>query len=119
MIWNIWLIWITFCSIFDCNIIKINNFIFTFRYCSSSVLHTFPTFAPCGYDVILSKVCSFLSSLLYAILLFFSVNTVCGLRFVLFLIVTSSKLIILYLHLDTVAVLFCILFQHLHHVNMM
>ena len=31
---------------------------------SSSILHTFPTLAPYEYDVILSKVCNLLSSIL-------------------------------------------------------
>ena len=41
------------CFIFISIIIIINHFIFT--YSSTSVLHTFSTLAPYGYDVILSK----------------------------------------------------------------
>ena len=59
---------------FISNIIKINHFIF--RYSSSSVLHTFPTFAPYGYDIILSNVYKLLSLLLLsAILVISSVPT--------------------------------------------
>ena len=48
------------------------------QYSSSSVFHTFPTLVPYGYDVIPSKVCNILSSLLLnAILLISSVNTLC------------------------------------------
>ena len=66
--------------VFTHDLIKINHFIFTFRYCSNSVLHTYPTCAPYGYDVIQSKVCNRLSSLLFnAIMLIFSVNTSCNL----------------------------------------
>ena len=57
---------------------QINHIVFTFRYCSNSVLHTFPTFAPYRYDVILSKVCCLLSSLLNAVLLNSPVNVLCA-----------------------------------------
>ena len=59
---------------FICNTIKINHFIFTFRYCSNSILHTFPTLEPYGYDVILSKVYNILSSLLLSA--FFLISSV-------------------------------------------
>ena len=55
---------------FICVINKINHFIF--RYYSSSVLHTFPTFLPYGYDTILSKVCNLLSLLLLSAVLLIS-----------------------------------------------
>ena len=49
-----------------------------FDLSNSSVLHTLPTPVPSGYDVILSKVCNLLSSLLLiAILLISSVYTSC------------------------------------------
>ena len=35
---------------------------FNFVYCSNSVLHVFPAFAPYGYDALLSKFCNLLSS---------------------------------------------------------
>ena len=67
------------CFIFTCNIIKINHFIPDTLF-SNSVLHTFPAFAPYGYDVILWKVCNRLSSLLLnAILWISSVYTLCNL----------------------------------------
>ena len=66
-----------FSFVFICNIIKIDHFIF--RYSSSSVLHTFPALAPYGYDVIPSKVCNLLPSLLLnAVLLISSVYTFCA-----------------------------------------
>ena len=72
MIWNIWPFWIMFCFIFICIIIKVNHFIF--KCFSSSVLHTFP-----ALDIILSKVCNLLSSLLFsAILLIISLYTLCA-----------------------------------------
>ena len=53
---------------------KINHFIF--RYCSNSFLYTFPGFTPYGYDMISSKVCNLLLSLLLStILLTSSINT--------------------------------------------
>ena len=64
-----------FCFIFISIIIKINHLYLL----SSSILHTFTIIAPCGYDVILSKVCNLLSSLLLsAILLISSVYTLCA-----------------------------------------
>ena len=67
-----------FCSIFVCNIIKINHFILTFKCFCNSILHTVPAPAPYGYEVILSKVCNLLSLLLLeAILLIYSINTLC------------------------------------------
>ena len=71
-----WPFQITFYFIFACNFIKINCSVF--RYFSNSVLHTFPTLAPNGYDVIPSKFCNLLSPLLLnALLLTFLVNTFC------------------------------------------
>ena len=56
---------------------QINHFIF--RYSTSFVLHTFPTLVPYGFDVILLKICSLLSSLLLnAILLISSVYPLCA-----------------------------------------
>ena len=53
------------------------SFIFTYQLCFAS-LPTFPTLIPKGYDVILSKVCNILSSLLLsAVLLISSVCTLC------------------------------------------
>ena len=43
-------------------IIKTNRFVF--RYCNNSLLYTFPAFAPYRFDVIPSKACNLLSSLL-------------------------------------------------------
>ena len=55
---------------------QISHFIFT--HFSSSVLHTFTAFTPYGYDIILSKICDLLSSLLLsAILLISLVYTLC------------------------------------------
>ena len=52
------------------------HFMFIFRYCNNSLLHTFLTFAWHGYDVTLTKVCNLLSSLLLnSILSVSSVNT--------------------------------------------
>ena len=52
------------------------QFMFIFRYCNNSLLHTFLTFAWHGYDVTLTKVCNLLSSLLLnSILSVSSVNT--------------------------------------------
>ena len=65
------------CFIFISTIIRVNHFIF--RCFGSSVLYTFPTLSPYGYDVILSKVFNLLSALLLsAILLISSVYTLCA-----------------------------------------
>ena len=75
-----------FCFIFISVIIKINHLylnildiileIFKYYY---FVLHIFPTLVPYRYDVILSRVCNLLSSLLVsAILLIYSVYTLCA-----------------------------------------
>ena len=59
---------------FHCIIITMNHWYLL----HSSVLHTFPTLGPYGYNVILSKVCNLLSSLLLsATLLISSVYTLC------------------------------------------
>ena len=67
MILNLWLF----------SLVTSSNFIFTFRYCSNSVLHTFPALAPYGYSVNLSKVCNLLSSLLLSAI--FLISSVCSL----------------------------------------
>ena len=54
-----------FCFIFICIIIEINH-LYLF---SISVLHTFPALDPYGYDVILTKLCNLLSSLLLSTIL--------------------------------------------------
>ena len=62
--------------IFISIIIKINHFIF--NNSRNSVLHTFASLVPCGYNVFLSKVCNLLLSLLLsAILLISSEYTLC------------------------------------------
>ena len=64
-----------FCFIFIDVIVKINHLYLL----SSSVLHTFQTLVPYGYDVISSKICNLLSSLLLsAILLVSSVYKLCA-----------------------------------------
>ena len=64
-----------FCFIFICINIKVNHLCIL----SSSILHTFLTLAPYGYDVILSKACNLSSSLLLnAVLLISSVYALCA-----------------------------------------
>ena len=68
-----------FCFIFISILIKVNHFILNTVF-SNSILHTIPTLVPHGYDVILSKLCNLLSSLLLsATLLISSVYTLCAL----------------------------------------
>ena len=74
MIWNVWPLWIMFCFISICIVLRINHWYLLFN----SVLHTFPKLVPWG-NVILSKVCNLLSSLLpSAILLISPVYTLCA-----------------------------------------
>ena len=65
-----------FCFIFIGIVIKINHLYLL----SSSDLHTFPTLAPYGYDVLLSKVCSLLLSLLVSAISvnFFNIYILCA-----------------------------------------
>ena len=64
-----------FCCIFICIILKINHLYLL----STSVLHTFPRLAPYRYDVILSKLCNLLSSLLLSVsFLISSIYTLCA-----------------------------------------
>ena len=72
---------IVFLYIFSCNFTRVSPYIhfFIFGCLNNSALHTIPGPRPYGYEMIPSRISILLSSLaLRAILLTFSVNTLCA-----------------------------------------